>query len=185
MSDNNLHAAVFVDRDGTLNPDVPYLSSPNVFELFPKVPEAVRQLNLAGLKVILATNQSGVARGCFSVQDLEAIHKKLEEGLAKAKAWLDDVLFCPHHPDDGCRCRKPNPGMIEQAMARHAINLSKSYVVGDQLLDIELAHGVGAGAVLVLTGPKSHDALAICQKKKLPVDFVAPCFSDAVAWILR
>ena len=75
--------------------------------------------------------------------------------------------------------------MIEQAMVRHTIDVSKSYVVGDQYLDIELAHRAGTGAVLVMTGPKSQDALAICQKKRLPVDFVAPRFSDAVSWILR
>ncbi len=179
------HAAVFLDRDGTLNPDTHYLASPNTFELFPNVPEAIRQLNLAGLKVILVTNQSGIARGYFSHQDLETIHKKLKNGLAEAKAWLDDVFVCPHHPDDGCRCRKPNPGMIEQAVVRHTVDLSKSYVVGDQHLDMELAHQVGAKGILVMTGPNSHDSLAICQKKKLPVDFIAPCFTDAVSWILR
>ena len=178
-------AAVFVDRDGTLNRDVDYLSSPDQFELFPDVAEAVRQLNLAGLKVILVTNQSGIARGYFSLRDLESIHQKLRSCLTESKAWLDDVLFCPHHPDDGCRCRKPNPGMIEQALARHEIDVSKSYVVGDRHLDIELAHRVGAKGVLVMTGTTSDDSLATCHKKKLPVAFIAPCFSDAVSWILR
>ena len=178
-------AAVFVDRDGTLNHDTDYLSSPDQFELFPDVAEAVRRLNLAGLKVILVTNQSGIARGYFSLRDLEAIHRKLRDGLTESKAWLDDVLFCPHHPDDGCRCRKPNPGMIERALVRHTIDVPKSYVVGDRHLDVELAHRVGAKGVLVMTGSNSDDSLAICQKKKLPVDFIAPCFSDAVSWILH
>ncbi len=179
------HAAVFLDRDGTLNPDTRYLASPDAFALFPNVPEAVRQLNLAGLKVILVTNQSGIARGYFSYQDLEIIHKKLHNGLAEAKAWLDDVFVCPHHPDDECRCRKPNPGMIEQAIVRHTIDLSTSYVVGDQHLDIELAHRVGAKGILVMTGPNSQDSLAVCHQKKISIDFIAPCFSDAVLWILQ
>ncbi len=177
--------AVFVDRDGTLHPDVRYLSSPDALELFPHVPEAVFRLNRAGIKVILVTNQSGIARGYFSLKDLEAVHEKLKAGLASAKAWLDDVLFCPHHPDDGCRCRKPNPGMIEQATTRYAINVSHSYVVGDQPHDLEMAHRVGAKGVLVMTGPNSHESLAVCRTHNTLVDFVAPCFSDAVSWILR
>lgn len=179
------HAAVFVDRDGTLNPDSHYLASPDAFELFANVPDAVRQLNLAGLKVMLVTNQSGIARGYISPQNLEAIHQKLHNGLAEAKAWLDDVFVCPHHPDDGCRCRKPNPGMIERAVMRHGVDLSKSYVVGDQCRDIELAHRAGVKGILVMTGPDSRESLALCHKKHLPIAFVAPCFADAVSWILR
>ena len=175
---------MFVDRDGTLNPDVNYLSSPDAFELFPQVPESVARLNRAGLKVILVTNQSGLARGYFSLGDLEAIHEKLKSGLARSKAWLDGIVFCPHHPDARCRCRKPNPGMIEQATARHAIDVSKSYVVGDQSRDVELAHRVGAKGILVMTGPRSDESLAICQTQRVLIDFVATCFSDAVSWIL-
>ncbi len=179
------HAAVFVDRDGTLNYDREYLASPDDFELLPNVAEAVRQLNLADLKVILVTNQSGIARGYFSLGDLEAIHRTLKDRLAAAGAWLDDVLFCPHHPEEGCRCRKPNPGMIERALANHAIDLSQSYVVGDRHLDVELAYRVKAKSVLVMTGSNSEDSLAICAKKNLPIDCIAPCFADAVSWILR
>ena len=178
------HVAVFVDRDGTLNPDVNYLSSPDAFALFPQVPESVAELNRAGLKVILVTNQSGIARGYFSLGDLDAIHAKLESDLALAHARLDDVFCCPHHPDDGCRCRKPNPGMIEQATARHAIDVSRSYVVGDQLCDVELAHRVGAKGILVMTGPRSRQSLAICQANGVEMCFVASGFSDAVSWIL-
>lgn len=182
---NVKRAAVFVDRDGTLNPDPGYIASPEKFECFPTVPEAIRQLNRAGLTVIMVTNQSGIARGYFSLQNLEDIHRKLQDDLAKSRAWLDDVLFCPHHPDDGCRCRKPNPGMIELAVARHPIDVAASYVVGDQSRDIEMAHGVGAKGILVMTGRKSQEARAVCREKRVPVDFVAPCFSDAVSWILR
>ncbi len=179
------HPAVFVDRDGTLNPDVHYLSSPGAFEFFPQVPESVVRLNRAGLKVMLVTNQSGLARGYFSHGDMEAIHEKLQSGLARSGAWLDDVFFCPHHPDDGCRCRKPNPGMIERAAACHAIDVSKSYVVGDQPHDVELAHRVGAKGILVMTGPRSHESLAICQTKRITIHCVASGFSDAVSWILQ
>ncbi len=174
-----------MDRDGTLNPDVAYLSSPDAFALFPQVPESVARLNRAGLKVILVTNQSGLARGYFSLGDVEAIHAKLRAGLMRSGAWLDDVLCCPHHPDDGCRCRKPGPGMIEQATARHAIDVSKSYVVGDQPRDVELAHRVGAKGILVMTGPRSEEALALCHTQRVVIDFVASCFADAVSWILR
>ncbi len=179
------HGAVFVDRDGTLNADVSYLSSPGALEVFPQVPEAVCRLNRSGLKVILVTNQSGIARGLLSLEDLEAIHARLQAIFTRSRAWLDDVLFCPHHPDDGCRCRKPGPGMIEHATACHAIDVSKSYVVGDQSHDVELAHRVGAKGILVMTGPRSRASLAICHTKRVVVDCVAPCFADAVSWILR
>ena len=182
---NVKRATVFVDRDGTLNPDPGYIASPEKFACFPTVPEAILQLNRAGLIVIMVTNQSGIARGYFSLQNLEDIHRKLQDDLAKSRAWLDDVLFCPHHPDDGCRCRKPNPGMIECAASRHPIDLAASYVVGDQSRDVEMAHGVGAKGILVMTGRESQEALAVCREKRVPVDFVAPCFSDAVSWILR
>ncbi len=178
-------AAVFVDRDGTLNPDVEYLSSPDAFAWFPRVPEAVSRLNRSGLKVILVTNQSGIARGYFSLGDVTAIHEKLQSGLAQAGAWLDDVLLCPHHPDDGCRCRKPRPGMIEQASARHAIDVSNSYVVGDQSRDVELARRVGAKGILVMTGPRSRESLAICRTQRVVIHCVAAGFADAVSWILR
>ncbi len=153
--------------------------------MFPRVAESVARLNQAGLKVVLVTNQSGIARGYFSLKDLEAVHAALTSDLARAGAWLDDVLFCPHHPDDGCRCRKPRPGMIEQAAARHAIDAAGSYVVGDQLCDIELARGVGAKGILVTTGPRADDAPAGRHATRDMADFVAPCFFDAVSWILR
>ncbi len=182
---SSTHGAVFVDRDGTLNVDVDYLSSPGALEVFPQVPEAVFRLNRSGLKVILVTNQSGIARGLLSFEDLDAIHQKLQADLTRSHAWLDDVLCCPHHPADGCRCRKPGPGMIEQATSRHAIDVSTSYVVGDQSHDVELANRVGAKGILVMTGPRSRESLAVCQTKRVVIDCVAPDFADAVSWILR
>jgi len=102
---------VFFDRDGTLNPDPGYIRSPDQFELFPGVAQAMAKLKQAGARLIVVTNQSGVARGFVSSADLDAIHAKLGHLLGEAGASLDAIHVCPHHPDDACECRKPN--MIE------------------------------------------------------------------------
>lgn len=142
---------VLMDRDGTLIRDVGYLSRRDQIELLPRVAEALRLLRREGLKIIVVTNQSAVARGFLTESDLKQIHGELEKGLAREGAYLDRIYYCPHHPCEGgepyrisCRCRKPNPGMAELAAAEFEIDLSQSYVVGDQPSDMELAAKIGA-----------------------------------------
>jgi D-sedoheptulose 7-phosphate isomerase len=130
--------AVFVDRDDTIVKDVPYCNCPEDLRLFPGVGEGIKELNDAGFLVIIITNQSGVARGFFSEQMLQEIHKKLLEEIGKGGGKVDAIYYCPHHPDQGCYCRKPNPGMMEQALEDFAINLSGSYIIGDSLHEVEL-----------------------------------------------
>lgn len=175
---------IFLDRDGTLNPDPGYIKSPDQFELFPGAAEALGRLKLAGARLILVTNQSGIARGFLSRQNLEAIHSKLAHVLGQAGVTLDGIYFCPHHPDDGCGCRKPNPGMIDQAVRELGVNLERSYVIGDHLRDIQLAKRVGARSVLVSTGVTQLQELeGLTDAHQIP-DRVADSLNEAVDWLL-
>ncbi|HWF62327.1 MAG TPA: lipopolysaccharide heptosyltransferase II [Nitrospira sp.] len=175
---------IFLDRDGTLNPDLGYINSPDQFELFPGVPEALARLKRAGARLIVVTNQSGVARGFLTRDDLDAVHMKLKHLLDGAGASLDAIYFCPHHPDNGCHCRKPNRGMIDQAVRECGVNLDRSYLIGDHIRDIELAKQIGARSVLVTTGvvpPQEAESL----KASGPVpDWIASSLAEAAGWLL-
>jgi len=176
---------VFLDRDGTLNRDSGYIASPTELVLFPGAAGAVARLNKAGLRVVLVTNQSGVARGFFTIAELHDIHEKLQSVLKTEGAWLDAIFVCPHHPEEHCWCRKPNPGLLDQAATQFGLDLTCSYVVGDKDIDLELAHRVGALGVLVMTGPSSPEALKAMENGKIKVEYVAPSVNEAVDWILQ
>jgi len=164
-------AAVFLDRDGTLVRDVGYLSRLDQLEILPGVPEAVCLLRATGLRVVVVTNQSAVARGLLGETELAAIHEELRRRLAQNEAVLDAIYYCPHHPTEGlgvyrtaCTCRKPNPGMIEKASLALGIDPSISYLVGDQWTDMELALAVSATGVWIRGDRASGDqALRGCR----------------------
>ncbi len=146
-------SAVFVDRDDTLAKDVPYCSRPEDLKLLAGAGRAIKGLNEAGYLVIVITNQSGIGRGLFDEAMLERIHDKLKSELAKSGAHLDAIYHCPHRPEAGCRCRKPDLGMIEQAMADFDIDILSSYVIGDSdNHDMELAKRIGCPGVKVGEG---------------------------------
>ncbi len=175
---------VFLDRDGTLNQDSGYIRSSGEIELFPGVPQALAKLKQAGARLIVVTNQSGVARGLFSLGDLDAIHVKLRRQLEDAGAALDAIYVCPHHPDDQCECRKPNTGMIHQAVREWHIDLSRSYLIGDHVRDMELARRIGARGILVTTGTvSSQQALALETEGFMP-DCIVSSLAEASDWIL-
>jgi D-glycero-D-manno-heptose 1,7-bisphosphate phosphatase len=155
----NPQPAIFLDRDGTINEDTGYVSSPGELIIYPYAAEAVRLINEAGLKVIVITNQSGIARRLYTEDALDAIHNRMIEELARAGAHIDAIYYCPHHPRIGderyrkaCDCRKPATGMLLSAAREHDIELSSSYVIGDKSSDINLATNAGAKGVLVLSG---------------------------------
>ncbi len=185
MSEDQNAATIFFDRDGTLNHDTSYIKTPDELVLFPDTLAAIKQCNDAGIRVVVVSNQSGLARGYFSQGDLDSIHQYLCDLLRDGGAWIDEFFVCPHHPDDACWCRKPNPGMIEQAFARYPITLGKSYVVGDKYIDVELAAKAQVKGLLVKTGPSSKEALRMIDANHLPVAYVAECLLDAVKWILN
>ena len=141
--------AVFIDRDDTIAKDVPYCPSPDKLVLFDGVGGSIRRLNDAGFLVIMVTNQSGVGRGYFTESKLSEIHDKMRSDLAEDGAKLDAIYFCPHLPEEGCECRKPNIGMVLQAMMDFDIDLSSSFVVGDSEREMELARRIGAKGIQV------------------------------------
>ncbi len=144
-----LNRAVFIDRDGTIAKDVPYCSHPEDFKLLPTVGEGIKLLNNIGIKVVVITNQSGIARGYFTEETLQEIHKKMKSDLAFFEAHIDAIYYCPHHPDEHCQCRKPNIGMLKMAARDMEIDLSRSFFIGDRVLDMEAANKAKCKAILV------------------------------------
>lgn len=181
--------AVFIDRDGTLNPDPGYINKIEGFSLFPSAAAAIARLNQREIPVILVTNQSGVARRIFPESFVAVLHLHLQRLLAREGAYLDGIYYCPHHPDGpACGCRKPAGGMIRQAMRDHALDFSLSYVVGDKASDIGLAESLSpeesARSVLVRTGEGDAALKALSAAGKRPA-YVAEDLSGAVDWILE
>ena len=144
---------VILDRDGVINfESVHYVKSPEEWIAIPGSLEAIARLNKAGHKVVIATNQAGIGRGIYDEVALAAIHKKLHHELAKYGGKIEKIYYCPHHPDDNCRCRKPEPLMLEQIRDDFQINLKDSVFIGDSLRDMQAAHAVSCPGILVLSG---------------------------------
>lgn len=143
---------VLVDRDGTVNVERHYLSDPDQLELYPGVGKALKRLQDAGFGIAVVTNQSGIARGYFDLARLEQIHDRLRALLAADGVQLDGIYLCPHGPDDDCACRKPLPGMVEQAVAEHGFDPARAVMIGDKEVDVEMGRAVGATTFLVRTG---------------------------------
>jgi D-glycero-D-manno-heptose 1,7-bisphosphate phosphatase len=154
-----MNRAVFIDRDGTLSEEVGYINHPDRFRLFPYAGEAIKHLNENGWLAIVTTNQAGVARGYFSEEMIETVHKGLEDKLAIDGARLDAIYYCAHHPSVGeppyrfdCDCRKPKPGLITRAATDFDVDLKNSWMVGDRYSDIQMARNAGVKSAFVLSG---------------------------------
>lgn len=147
-----MRRCIFFDRDGTLLEERNYLSDPAQVALIPGAAEAVRMARAAGYLAVVLTNQSGVGRGYFRMQDVEAVHRRMEEMLAAEGARLDGIYICPHAPEEDCACRKPRTGLVERAALELGIDLSRSWMIGDKAADIELAANAAMKSVLVMTG---------------------------------
>jgi D-glycero-D-manno-heptose 1,7-bisphosphate phosphatase len=171
---------VLLDRDGTINVEKHYLSDPALLELYPGAAEAMRQLQAKGFGLAVVTNQAGIARGKITMAQLDAVHAKLGAMLATEGVSLDGVYFCPHGPDDDCDCRKPAPGMIEQAVRELGFDPRQAFVVGDKGIDIGLGKAVGATTILVRTGYGAETE----REKRADPDYVADDLPDAARWIL-
>ncbi|MCZ2341017.1 MAG: HAD family hydrolase [Bacteroidales bacterium] len=151
--------AVFLDRDGTIIADVHYLAEPSQIQLIPGAAAAIRRLNQAGFRVIVVTNQAGVALGRFSEDKIDAVHERLSALLAESRAIVDGYFFCPHHPQgivepyaQVCRCRKPEPGMLLTAAQEQNLDLERSWMIGDKVSDLAAGAAVGCQTILVRTG---------------------------------
>jgi D-glycero-D-manno-heptose 1,7-bisphosphate phosphatase len=154
-----MKAALFIDRDGTLNVEATYLHKPEDVELIPGTPEALARVNARGIPVIVVTNQAGIGRGMYGWKDFRAVTERIAELLASAGAHIDAVYASPHHPKGMGEYavanhpdRKPNPGMLLRAAQEHGIDLSRSWMVGDKTIDVEAGRNAGCRTVLVRTG---------------------------------
>jgi len=170
---------VFLDRDGTIARDVNYCRRPEDFVLLPTVKKALSLLSRKGFKLVVITNQSGIARGIFSEAVLERIHAKMRSELKEVGVELDGIYYCPHHPDEKCACRKPGTALFKRAASELGIKLEGSYMVGDMELDVAAGKAVGCRTVLVTTGPKSP-----ATTNPSP-DFTAATLLEAAEWIVR
>ncbi len=171
--------AVFLDRDGTINVEKDYLYQVADFEFVPGAEEAIRRLNQAGLLVIVVTNQSGVARGYYTEDDVEQLHRHINRELARHDAHVDAWFYCPHHPSGKgsyalpCSCRKPLPGMLRAAALRYDIDLEQSYMVGDKQADIEAGMAAGCHTILVRTGYGEKEEQALDGPVEIRDDLLA------------
>ena len=147
-----LRPAVFLDRDGTICEEMGYLNHISRLHIFPFAAAAIARLNKAGLPVIVVTNQSGISRQIFPESLVTQIHSRISQELSAAGARVDGYYYCAHTKQDDCNCRKPLPGLLEQAAREHGLRLDRSFVVGDRYGDVELAHGV-LGALEVAAHP--------------------------------
>ena len=144
---------IILDRDGVINYDSNfYIKSPDEWNAIPGSLEAMAQLNRAGYHILIATNQSGVARGYYDLETLDQIHEKMQRELAAVGGVVDEIFFCPHHPDEKCPCRKPQPGMFYQMQKKYNLDLSEIFFIGDNYSDVQVANVVGCKPLFVLTG---------------------------------
>jgi len=180
--------AVFLDRDGVINQKPPeglYVTKWEEFKVLPGVVEGIGLLNRAGFDVIVVTNQRCVAKGLITVADLEKMHQKMSDTLARAGASIDGVYYCPHEMEPPCDCRKPAPGMLLEAARAHGIDLPASWMIGDSDLDIEAGKNAGCKtAKLVVATEAARDSVSN-PALHISTDIVAPSLLDAIHQILH
>ncbi len=179
-----------LDRDGTIIVDRGFLSDPAGVELLPGAVGAIKQLNAADWAVAIATNQSGVGRGLYSLAAMHATNARVVEILSRAGARIDAVEFCPHSPEAGagefcraCDCRKPAPGMARAAAEKLGVSLAGAVVIGDRLADVKMGLAIGGAGVLVLTGLGVENR-GLAAAEGVTPSAIVPDLGGAVEWLL-
>jgi D-glycero-D-manno-heptose 1,7-bisphosphate phosphatase len=180
-----LRPAVFLDRDGTICEEMGYLNHISRLHIFPFAGAAIAKLNNAGLPVIVVTNQSGISRRIFPEALVTQVHARISHELASGGARVDGYYYCAHTSQEDCSCRKPLPGLLEQAAREHGLRLERSFVVGDRYADVKLAHAVGGRGVLVLTGYGRGEYESHREEWPRQPDSVVEDLSEAVDAILE
>ena len=187
----NKNKAVFIDRDGVLIHELGYISTLRRVKLFKRSVDAIRLLKTHGFRVIVVTNQSGVARGYFPESFVKQTHAHITGKLRASGVKIDAFYYCPHHREatvakyrKDCDCRKPKQGMIKKAAERFNLDLEKSFTVGDKLTDVKLGHNGGMKGILVLTGFGKWQERRI-KKEHIKPDHVAKDFYSAAKWVVR
>lgn len=170
------HPVVFLDRDDTLVPDLPYRNTPDGLTLFPNAAKGLRLLRENGFRLILLSNQSGIHRGRITVEQLMGIHRRMEELLAGEGVQLDAAFYCPHTPDEACDCRKPLPGMIHAASENFSLDFEPACMIGDRKADIQLGIATGITPIqLQLPGRERIEG----------AEYAATDLLDAAQWFLK
>ncbi len=185
-------AAVFLDRDGTINEQMGYINHISRFVLLAGAAEAIAKLNRLDIPVVVVSNQSGLGRGYFPEELLEQVHAKMRKLLAEKGAHVDGLYWCPHHPDakvarfqkKNCGCRKPDIGLLKQAATELNLDLEQSFMVGDRWSDLKCGKNAGTQSILVLTGYGRGDLEYIGPGQQVQPDFVADDLPAAVDWIV-
>ncbi len=188
---DNLKPVVFLDRDGTINYDAGYINHVDNFIIYPYAAQAIRMLNEKGFLVIIITNQSGLARGFFNENTLEEIHSYMISQLRKKGAEIDGIYFCPHDPNakiekykSVCSCRKPETGLVDQALKDFNIDKNNMYFIGDKHSDIMAGYTSGCKTIMVKTGYGKGDLIHKSKSWKVKPDMVADTLLHAVKYIL-
>ena len=169
--------AVFIDRDGVLVEDVGFVHKIEDFKLIANVIEGLKLLK--NYRLFIITNQSGIGKGIYSIEDFLRFNNHLIEEVKKLNIKIQKTYYCPHKPEYNCECRKPSAKLIKDASQEFNINLKKSFVIGDRKRDIEMGHNAGCKTILVLTGS------GMKEKDKTKADYFAKDLLDAAKWILR
>jgi len=172
--------AVFLDRDGTINVDVGYINNPDDFELIPRSLDALLLLQKAGFKLFIVSNQSGIGRKFITHSQLKAVHGKMASLLSPHGISFHEIYYCPHHPDEECQCRKPNPLFVRKAAHEYNLDLSKSWFVGDKTADVQCGKNAGCRSILVKTGYGGND-----KQHSAKADFVAADLFEAAQHIIK
>jgi mannose-1-phosphate guanylyltransferase / phosphomannomutase len=165
---NNFQRAIFLDRDGTINTCNGFITKPDQLEIIDGTAEAIKIINNSGYLAIIITNQPVIARGDCSIEELNEIHNKLETDLGANGAYIDDIFFCPHHPDGGysnerpeykiiCDCRKPKPGMLIEAKKKYNIDMGYSYMIGDSIIDVQAGLAAGCNVALLKSNKRPNN----------------------------
>lgn len=179
----SLRPAIFLDRDGVINENrADHVKTWSEFRFLPGALDALRDLAALGLPVIVVSNQGAIGRGLVRQQVVDEIHARMIAAVQHAGGRIDDVVYCPHHPDAGCACRKPKPGLLTASAARHGLDLPSSFLVGDAENDILAAQAAGCRPVLVQTG-RGADQLALLRTRGVGEFYVAEELTDAIEWI--
>lgn len=183
-----MRRTVFLDRDGTLNAEVSFVARPDQLVVLPGVRQALQRLRETGHRLIVVTNQSGVARGLYGERELARVHDRLRAEVGDA---IDAILHCPHHPDlagpygGRCACRKPAPGLLHQAAELFDLDLAGSALIGDSARDLLMARGIPMTTVYVHSGKPPADELALLAAAGVTPSAQAPDLAGAVDWLLQ
>jgi D-glycero-D-manno-heptose 1,7-bisphosphate phosphatase len=180
-----LKKVVFLDRDGTINHDSPnYIKSRAEFEFLPGAVAAIGKLTAAGFTCLVATNQSGLARGLISTAELDAMHAKMRDEITAGGGRIADIFYCPHLPQDACNCRKPATGLLLQARKKYNIDLAAAVMVGDSAKDIECGRAAGCGRTVLVKSGIDAAVETRLHAKQIPADYVAADLLEAAEWII-